>query len=57
MGGLGEVWDKLQAVGGNFDKFARFDRGALVVDVPAGNYWGKTGVLSHERTFHWAPNR
>ena len=51
VGGLGEVWDKLQAVGGNFDKFARFDRGALVVDVPAGNYWGKTGVLSHERIF------
>ena len=51
VGGLGDVWDKLAAVGGDFDRFARFDRGALLVDVPAGNSWGKTGILSHERLF------
>jgi hypothetical protein len=49
VGEFGEVWDKLQAAGGNFDAFARFDRGALVVDVPAGNHWAKTGLLTRER--------
>lgn len=51
IGGLGDIWDKLQSAGGNFDAFARFDRGALVVDVPAGNSWGKTGIMSRERLF------
>ena len=51
VGALGDIWDKLAAAGGNFDAFARFERGALVVEVPAGNNWGKTGLLSHERLF------
>lgn len=48
---LGTVWDKLSAVGGNFDKFARFQGGGLVVDVPAGNHWGKTGLMARKPMF------
>ncbi|MFZ5483080.1 MAG: hypothetical protein ACOZB0_02515 [Pseudomonadota bacterium] len=48
---LGTVWDKLSAVGGNFDKFARFQGGSLVVDVPAGNGWGKTGLMAKQPMF------
>jgi tetratricopeptide (TPR) repeat protein len=45
---LGNSWDKLSAVGGNFDRFARFDGRGLSVDVPAGNSWGKTGLMAKQ---------
>ena len=41
-------WEPIGVAGGNFDSFARYADGALVVDVPAGNSWGKTGLLSAE---------
>ena len=41
-------WEPIGVAGGNFDSFARYENGALVVDVPAGNSWGKTGLLSAE---------
>ena len=50
-GALDDNWTKLQAVGGDFDRFARFQGGLLVVDVPAGNYWGKTGLVSRRPSF------
>ncbi|MHA7969164.1 hypothetical protein [Rhizobium sp. CAU 1783] len=34
--------------GGNFDSFASYADGALTIDVPPGNSWGKTGLLSAE---------
>lgn len=37
-----------QAHGGIFDAHARYDDGALVVDVPEGNAWGKVGLLSND---------
>ena len=48
---LGSVWDKLSAVGGNFDRFARFDNSGLKIDVPAGNGWGKTGLMAKQPMF------
>ena len=50
-GELPPVWTSLQAVGGDFSRFGRVERGQLVVDVPAGNSWGKTGICSPERLF------
>ncbi|MEA4882811.1 MAG: hypothetical protein VB144_03945 [Clostridia bacterium] len=44
--GLGSAWLPLSAAGGNFDRFAKVRNGFVVVDVPAGNCWGKTGVMS-----------
>jgi hypothetical protein len=37
-----------QASGGVFDRDARFEDGALVVDVAKGNGWGKVGLLSND---------
>ena len=39
-------WEPLSAAGGDFKTFARLENGALVVDVPAGHGWGKTGLRS-----------
>jgi hypothetical protein len=39
-------WEPVGIEGGDFSKFARYDNGQLVVDVPEGNFWGTTGVLS-----------
>ena len=47
-GTLGDVWSKYSAAGGNYDSFATLTDGALVVDVPAGNRQGKTGIVSRE---------
>jgi len=41
----------IQAAGGDFAKFATVSGGRLVVDVPAGNSWGKTGVRSKDPVF------
>ncbi len=42
------AWLPAAVAGGNFDAFARYEKGALVVEVPPGNSWGKTGLLSAE---------
>lgn len=49
--GLGTTWDALQCVGGNFASFAKFQDGKLMVNVPAGNHWGKTGLMSKKPLF------
>jgi len=49
--GLGDRWDPVAVVGGDFGRFARFESGRLVVDVPHGNSWGKTGVQSKQPIF------
>ena len=47
-GALGERWSELGIAGGDFRKFARIDARTLVVDVPAGSGWGKTGIWSKD---------
>ncbi len=47
-GSLGKQWKELAAYGGDFKKFARIENKVLVVDVPKGNNWGKTGIRSAE---------
>lgn len=42
------AWEPIGVAGGNFDAFARYGGGALAINVPAGNSWGKTGLLSAE---------
>lgn len=39
-------WEPAAVAGGDFAAFARYADGALRVEVPAGNSWGKTGLLS-----------
>ena len=48
-GELAPVWTQLQAAGGDYAQFARIENKTLVVKVPAGHGWGKTGVFSPER--------
>lgn len=50
-GNLSEAWEKIEVVGGNFSKFAINTATAFAVVVPAGNYWGKTGIMSRDRFF------
>jgi hypothetical protein len=45
------TWIPIQAAGGDFAKFATVSAGRLVIDVPAGNSWGKTGVRSKDPIF------
>ncbi len=47
-GGLSETWDSYGVVGGDFQRFARVESGRLVVRVPEGNSWAKTGIYSKE---------
>lgn len=47
-GATGPNWEPAAAWGGNYDAFARIDVGRLSVNVPAGNRWGMTGLLSSE---------
>ncbi len=42
------LFEPAATAGGNFDSFARYTDDGLVVDVPAGNSWGKTGFISAE---------
>lgn len=49
--GLGSRWDPVAVVGGDFGRFARFESGKLVVNVPRGNSWGKTGIQSKQPIF------
>jgi hypothetical protein len=45
-GNAAEDWVPVQFKGGSFKDFARYEQGALIVDVPAGNDWGNTGIRS-----------
>ena len=42
----GDDWMPIGVAGGDFERFARFVDGHLVVDGPEGNWWNKTGLLS-----------
>ncbi|MFA6317327.1 MAG: hypothetical protein WC943_07905 [Elusimicrobiota bacterium] len=50
-GELSDAWEKIGVVGGDFARFARNAASSLDVSVPAGNSWGKTGIMSRERLF------
>lgn len=41
-------WQGVGVAGGVFERFARYQDGRLMVAVPAGNGWGKTGLLSQD---------
>jgi hypothetical protein len=71
-GVLGQDWLPYGAGGGNFQKFAREEHSMLVVDVPKGNNWGRTGLYSSKPVLqspvalatqsarirvHWDPER
>ncbi len=47
-GTLDEGWREMGLAGGNFAEFASIESGVLVVDVPEGHSWGKTGIASLE---------
>lgn len=49
--GLSNIWEQIQVVGGNFERFAKVSPGKLAVAVPAGNSWGKTGIMSRTPLF------
>lgn len=51
VGGLSGLWEPIQVVGGNFARFAALSQGKLVVSVPPGNSWGKTGIMSRTPLF------
>jgi len=53
--GLGQTWEPFGVVGGDFNRFGRVAPGRLEVDVPAGNHWTKTGVMSRLPLFTVAP--
>jgi len=46
-GDMTEVWLPYQADGGRFKDFVKVEGGKLLVDVPAGNGWGRTGMQSN----------
>ena len=45
-------WEPIGVAGGDFARFARYENGTLVVDVPKGSSWGKTGLLSVKPALH-----
>ena len=45
-GAMNPLWEPAQIAGGDFAQFARIGDGALIVDVPKGHSWAKTGFLS-----------
>ena len=49
--GLSTAWEPVQVVGGNFARFASVGNGRLAVSVPAGNSWGKTGIMTRAAIF------
>ena len=49
--GYDKTWSPIQVVGGNFAAFAKAGSGALKVVVPAGNSWGKTGLMTKAPLF------
>ena len=52
-GELGKTWLELAWAGGDFPKFAQLKDKTLVVDVPEGNSWGKTGIRSANTLFQF----
>jgi hypothetical protein len=46
-GEMSDSWVPYQADGGKFKDFAKLEQGMLVVDVPAGHSWGRTGMHSN----------
>ena len=53
--GLGQTWEPVAVVGGDFNRFARIGPGGLQVSVAAGNSWTKTGIMSRLPLFTVAP--
>jgi hypothetical protein len=49
--GLSTMWEPIQVAGGNFERFAAVTNGRLLVSVPIGNSWGKTGIMSRTPLF------
>lgn len=49
--GLSSLWATLGYSGGDFQKFAKVENGALIVSVPKGNGAGRTGIMSAEPLF------
>ena len=49
--GLSSTWTTLGYSGGDFQKFAKIENGALVISVPKGNGAGRTGIMSAEPLF------
>jgi hypothetical protein len=49
--GLRNVWASISVAGGDFARFGRVERGKVLVSVPAGNSWGKTGVRTLQPVF------
>ena len=47
-GSLGDQWKELSWSGGDYKKFARIENSVLLVNVPAGNGYGNTGIRSSE---------
>lgn len=47
-GRLEDGWSAYAAAGGDYAAFAGISDGVLVVDVPAGHGWAKTGIVSRE---------
>ncbi len=43
---LGDKWKPYSSKGGDFTKYAKFDNDKFIADVPEGNKWGNTGVIS-----------
>jgi len=50
-GELSDQWLGLSAAGGDFKKFAKIQDKTLLVNVPEGNSWGKTGLRSAQMLF------
>lgn len=46
-GEMSDRWVPYQADGGKFKDFAKLDQGMLIVDVPTGHSWGRTGMYSN----------
>ena len=51
-GDRGGMWQTFGSAGGDFKKFGRFENGALAINVPESNGWGKTGITSEHYTFN-----
>jgi hypothetical protein len=49
--GLRNVWTPISAAGGDFPRFGRVEKGKVLVSVPAGNSWGKSGVRTLQPLF------
>jgi hypothetical protein len=49
--GLSGTWEPIAVVGGDYNRFAKITPGLLEVNVPAGNHWTKTGIMSAKPLF------